>query len=342
MTRIQSVDSFRVFAIIAVIGLHTATYSGSATVDRSLDVATVLNNLDRFAVPLFFVLSGYFWANRCRTGPDYLERSFSASKRTLLIFIAWSCLYLVAPVGDAFQMYGVTGPAKEFYWKLSAPAGFLNALLEGPKVHLWFLPALALITLISGSLLRWNLRWILTSVAVILYLIGLAGGAYASTAVGFHSNFTFRNGPFFGLIFFVSGYWLQGIDRTRAWLPIGILLVIAGVALQLSEVKWLHDNWGVSMRQDFVLGTYPFGMGVALIALSDARGLQMRKLASIGQLVLGVYASHFLFVDLLRPVDELHHGQPLWDVGYIGIVFIMSLIVTYGLSKASLTRKFVM
>ena len=64
--RIQSVDVFRVLAIAAVIALHTAPHTGPDAVGLRVDVRTVFDQLERFAVPLFFMLSGYFWAGRCR------------------------------------------------------------------------------------------------------------------------------------------------------------------------------------------------------------------------------------------------------------------------------------
>lgn len=341
MERIQSVDVFRVFAIIAVVALHTAVYSGPNAVGRELDTATLLNNAYRFAVPLFFVLSGYFWASRCATGAELLRRSVVMSKRVLLIFLAWAVIYLIAPVGEAFHAYGYLGSIKAFYWTLSSPNGMLDALLVGPKVHLWFLPALISIVLISGVFVARQMDRSLLALAIALYLIGLAGGAYANTPLGLQSGFNFRNGPFFGLIFFVTGYWLQKRGQHIVSLPLGLLLAVTGLVLHVLEVKWLHGAWGTSMWQDFVVGTYPFGVGVALMALSNARGLQMPRLATIGQLVLGIYASHYLFVDLLRPVDDVHHGMLAWDVAYVAVVFALALGTTYGLSRFAWTRRFV-
>ena len=66
--RIRSVDVFRVLAIAAVIALHTAPHAGPDAVGSRFDARTVWDQLERFAVPLFFMLSGYFWAGRCQDG----------------------------------------------------------------------------------------------------------------------------------------------------------------------------------------------------------------------------------------------------------------------------------
>ena len=64
---------------------------------------------------------------------------------------------------------------------------------------------------------------------------------------GLHVTFNFRDGPFFSLIFFVTGYFLH--------------------------------------KRDYVAGTYFFGVGVALIALSDSPWLPSPRLAAIGPYV---------------------------------------------------------
>jgi surface polysaccharide O-acyltransferase-like enzyme len=95
------------------------------------------------------------------------------------------------------------------------------------------------------------------------------------------------------------------------------------------------------MSQDYVVGTYFLGLGVTLVALSNARPLRMPALASVGPLVLGIYACHFLYVDLLRPLDDAYHGEPLWAGSYVALVFMLSLVTAAALSRLSMTRRFV-
>ena len=57
MKRLQSVDVMRVIAITAVIAIHTIPFTPpSVPIGQSFDLATVVNGLARFAVPLFFIL----------------------------------------------------------------------------------------------------------------------------------------------------------------------------------------------------------------------------------------------------------------------------------------------
>src|SRR5690349_5639035 len=89
MSRIQTVDVFRVLAILAVIALHLARHDGPGAVGTAFDPATFMNLVERFAVPMFFILSGYFWAEKCRARLDYWGCSLALGRRVLLLFAAW-------------------------------------------------------------------------------------------------------------------------------------------------------------------------------------------------------------------------------------------------------------
>jgi surface polysaccharide O-acyltransferase-like enzyme len=82
--RIESIDAMRVLAMLAVIQIHSTWYSKVNV--TSLDLATIADQLARFAVPFFFVISGYLWASRASVTGDYWPRSVVTSRRVLIIF----------------------------------------------------------------------------------------------------------------------------------------------------------------------------------------------------------------------------------------------------------------
>jgi surface polysaccharide O-acyltransferase-like enzyme len=341
MPRFQAVDVFRVLAILAVIALHTATHEGPGAVGTAFDAATFLNQVERFAVPLFFILSGYFWSAKCRERADYLRCSLALGRRVLLLFLAWCAVYFLVSELDTIGRLGVAGALAAWVARLAGMrGGYATLLLQGAKVHLWFLPALAIAALLSGALLARRLDRTLFALAIVLYAIGLAGKAYADTPLGFHTAFNLRNGPFFSLLMFATGYALQRRGAQPSWASAGALLAAGGLLLQLGEVAWLHHRFGTGMAQDFTLGTWPFGLGMAMIALSDLRLARIPALAALGPLVLGVYASHYLFVDGLRAVDGIEAG-PAGGLRYVLLVFLLSLGFTWVVSRIPVARRVV-
>jgi len=328
--RIQSVDVFRVLAIAAVIALHTAPHTGPDAVGLRFDVRTVCDQLERFAVPLFFMLSGYFWAGRCQDPAACWAAGLALARRVLVLFVAWSVIYfLITDATVGWQ--AATRPLP----------GLPTLLLQGTKVHLWFLPALALAALVSGALLARGRERTLFLLAIALYAAGLAGKAYADTPIGFHTHVNMRNGPCFSLIMFATGIRLRHLGPQPAWRRLGPALALGGLALQVAEVAWLHARWGTNMAQDFVLGTYFYGLGVTMLALSDPAPLRVPRLAGLGPLVLGIYASHFLFVDLLARPDSPLRAIPGWDIIVVALVFALSLALTGLLWRFAPTRRLV-
>jgi surface polysaccharide O-acyltransferase-like enzyme len=339
MPRLQAVDVFRVLAILAVIALHTARHEGPGAVGSAFDTATFLNQAERFAVPLFFILSGYFWSAKCAGRADYLPCSLALVKRVLVLFGVWCAVYFLVAEAAALHRLGLPGALALWLDRLARMrGGFGTMLLQGAKVHLWFLPALAAAALVSGALLSRQLERTLFVLAIVLYAIGLAGKAYADTPLGFHTAFNLRNGPFFSLLMFATGHALRQRGPKPSWTAIGALLAIAGLLLQMGEVAWLHQRFGSSMAQDFVVGTWPFGLGMSMLALSDLRWVRIPALAALGPLVLGIYASHYLFVDGLRPVRGIDAG-PAGGLRYVLLVFLLSLGLTWALSRLPLVRR---
>jgi surface polysaccharide O-acyltransferase-like enzyme len=342
--RMESVDVARVVAVLAVIAIHTSPFEFKLqTIGEEVDLATVINQISRFAVPMFSVLAGYFWANKFENDSCLFQSTISLAKRIAFLYVAWSAIYLLPTnLIDSFA-YGALGPIKRIYWNLrSAASQPLVTLFEGTKVHLWFLASLLCCIGISAVLIRFNLKRSLVILALILYFLGLAGKAYSDSPFGFQSSFNFRYGPFFLLIFFITGYFLQRKKTKDSWFSIGCFIFVFGFILQFFELHILNTKWGVSLAQDYVVGTFFLGTGAALIALSNTKLLHLSRIASIGKLVLGIYASHYIFIDLLSPIDKRYAGDILWDVAFVCAVFFLSYVTALGCSKYQLTKKLVL
>lgn len=339
----QSVDVVRVIAIFAVVTIHTMPLDNTYIwIGRDLNVGYLLNQLARFAVPFFFVISGYFWASKINSGSPIAGSTKKMAKKIFTIFFAWSVIYLLPTnLFDTFQ-YGALGPLKQIYWNVASLFNHpVRTAMEGAKVHLWFLVSLLFCLAICAILVARKMKKSLIGLSIALYGIGLLGKAYADSPIGFHSEFNFRDGPFFGLIFFVTGYVLSESKQRKSWLMLGLSLTIFGTLMHFAELFMLRLLWGATMLQDYVIGTYFMGVGVTLVALSNPIFLSLNRLSKIGPLVLGIYAIHFVFVDLLHPFGAGVTGVTWWEFGFPISVLVLSYASTYAMSRFSLTRPIV-
>jgi surface polysaccharide O-acyltransferase-like enzyme len=344
MSRVQSVDAVRALAVLAVIVIHTTPFADpSSPFGSRLDLAVMLNQFSRFAVPYFFVVSGYFWSSKFTGRDQVVMPTVKMLKRVAYIFMAWSVIYLLPTNLSVVLSSGAMGFIKVFYWNILSiidhPWMFV---LQCTKEHLWFLVSLWMCLLISGLMLFMNLNRALMFLAISLYAIGLCGKAYAVTPIGFHVDFNFIYGPFFGLIFFAVGHQMRRWGAKVAWFWPGLMLAVIGYVMQFFELLALNRYWDGRLIQDYVLGTLFIGVGVAMMALSTQHLLRVPFLERVGRLGLGVYASHFVFVDLLSPLDQMYAGSPWWDIFYTVTVFLLAYFTAHLMSKYRYTRRIVM
>jgi len=342
VNRIGGVDGMRFFAIIAVIMLHTTPFKYSSETAQIYPFLNLLiNQTSKFAVPFFFIASGYFWGRKLESGHDVAVISAGMIKRLVIIFLGWSLIYIMPYNLTSVITYGILGPIKISYWNLERLAASpLTPLSQGTKIHLWFLIALVNSVAICWFFVKKDLKKHLAPCGLTLYLIGLLAKSYMGTPLGFSINFDTRNGPFFGTLFFITGYYLRNKRVSlRVHLFQGIALALGGLILQALELSFLNRYFDTPMDQDYVIGTYFLGLGAFLISLSTLRFLAGKWIAFFGRHTLGVYCVHYIYVDLLEPVDKIYYG-PSWDIWYVVLVTALSLSTALIAAHSPLLRKY--
>jgi len=344
MSRIQSIDVFRVFAIIAVISIHTTPFRGVENNQAYTLLNVAINQGARFAVPFFFVISGFFFAKKIYGGRQLLPTTTSTLKRLLAIWLFFSVIYILPYNLIAAFEYGALGPIKVVYWNLLRIADDpIQFIFQGTKGHLWFLVSLCISIIITSLFFKCfqrNHLALLIIFSVALYVFGLLAKAYAGTPVGINIDFNTRNGPFFSTVFFVMGLVLSRLKLNQNYLYYGLLVLFLGYTIHLGEIYYLYSAYGTwPTSHDYVFGTLFVGLGVSLMALSNHPLLNSQGLSVIGRYTLGIYAIHFVFVDMLRSIDK-EVSSPVWEVGYVFIVFLLSVSITLLLSKSERLNKY--
>lgn len=341
-SRIESVDVLKALAVVAVIALHTQPFRTPISyAEPTWDLALIINQLSRFAVPFFFVISGYFWGVKLQRSGCPEKVFLPMAARLFLVFTAWSIVYIFPfNLGEVSQS-GFSLFVKSAYWNLvSILHRPFVSILQGTKSHLWFLISLIFSLAISHFFVQRRLYKTLIALSLILYLIGILGKAYADTPIGLHIAFNTRNGPFFSTIFFVTGYFLSSTNPQKYWFWIGIIFFGFGCALHFFELFILWKLYRISLYQDYLVGTYFMGIGTGLAALSSHSFLKSKLLSLIGKSTLGIYAIHIIFVELLSPIAGFIESA-LWQIFYVIFVLIFSYTAVWLLSKNEFAKRFV-
>ena len=172
----KGIEVFRVFAILAVIAIHTSPFSdkkGTFLFWEYNTLANFIKGFTSFAVPYFFIISGFLYGLKTSN----LSSSFldiytkKRLKKLLILFLSWSFVYCLPYRIYILLESGVVLWLKYCYWHLlfliSHP---IKTLLEGSSTHLWFLNTLIWAVFITWICIRKNAKKILVICSMLLYL----------------------------------------------------------------------------------------------------------------------------------------------------------------------------
>ena len=335
-TRMVGIDAIRILAALSVIFLHAKPFM--STPDYGGTPYSVLKDIivqfARFAVPFFFVASGYFISRRLTTSPESASMAWPYIRRIGAFYLIWSAVYLLFPSNWLRGL--IDGNIRLFYWHL---ANSFTALTSNPivfvfkstSVHLWFLPALIFAVLMLALAIRYRVSRLFLPFAGGLYGIGLLADAYSKTRFGLSINHHLVLGLCYAPLFVGLGWTLAA--RTAPKCSTAILFIVCGFALQIAEAQWLSRTYGVSLISTaYLIGTVPFGLGFMLLGLTLPALGGRDMLTRIGNMTLGIYLVHLWVKPLLLPLDQVFNGV-MWELGFPIMIFAVSLLLTLWLSR---------
>ena len=102
-------DGLRIFAALCVIFMHTAAGPLRAGVNTDWHLLNVCTSLALTAVPLFFMVSGYYLRRDDMTNAQVHERMCLKVKRFGGLLLDWALFYLAWTLLRAYASDGVTG-----------------------------------------------------------------------------------------------------------------------------------------------------------------------------------------------------------------------------------------
>lgn len=314
--RQNGLDLGRVIAIVVVIMIHLPNPNWS-----------VIN----FAVPYFFVLSGYLLSRRADAG----KFEFSVLKKFVFrhwkLFGFWALVYsLIPPNWPYYAMHG--GWADGFQNTLAASLSkFLmnpvNFLLDGPPYgfHLWYLACAPLAAGFVFMLARQKLQFIaillaFACVGVLLLLKPeqrLGTDYWASNA---------KLGLLSAIPCICFGWFYALRHKADKHLLIGIVLFMVGMACALPD-----KNTAFNSVAGIILGSGLFVVLFAFPVLPFGGVWSM-----LGRMSLGVYLIHLA----LRPIVFFALPKIAWAPSWTGIALLttLSFIATFLVSKIPIIK----
>jgi peptidoglycan/LPS O-acetylase OafA/YrhL len=331
--RLNGVDSLKSIAVLAIILIHFFP--------APEPYYSIVSQLTRFAVPFFFIASGFFYAQGiCKRG--WLINLKRSIKRLFVLYLVWWCIYVANPSFVNIRKFGLYG---SYLLKWKDYTGSLEKiLLMGPAPHLWFLISLIL-SIIAFNFLAFILKKKVLFIfifSIILYVIGVLGGSYSITSVGIHIPINTRDFIFFSMLPFCAGYAIfLKRDLVSDHFFIGLIIFFIGFMGHLAECRWLKLTFGVPPADnDYVFSTILMGIGAFVMSLSRSQILDINLFVKLGRLSLGMYLVHILVLYRV-PYLEPFFSVTAWI--FIGplLAYFFCALLCFSISKVPYIKRIV-
>lgn len=203
----------RLLAMGFVVSIHTDPFRGIGVYGNTLNF--VIDSTARFAVPFFFVTSGYFFALKtvhCDPTKYFIKRATTIISLYIFgLLLAFPVFLIGATVHASSNIEEITYSS---LLKISEFTSALDLLYYGNSISeiLWFLPALLFsLGFLYLAILSRTTKYVVP-VSASLHVIGLLRASYTMVI---DIPFETRDALFFRFFYTSLGYWIASSD----WQP---------------------------------------------------------------------------------------------------------------------------
>lgn len=305
MQRNYTVDIIRIIGAFCVVVLH----SPLGTLPNLVALGLRLGS--RWAVPFFFLVSGYLIARRTRESGQNVEVAKSINN-LIAIFIISNIIYLLYFLLD----HNPATPTDLTF----------TSLFIGQRGHLWFIGAsiFALILLQYVTSRYSDLVVLCLAITVLLVVVGSDGYSKVSGVTMQYEIARYLTSiPFIFIGYLISRYNAR-LPRLSA---LGCLLwIIAGFLLEFGEATLLYLKVGSSPHnQELLLGTTIVALGIFYFSLTVPIATE-NKLAKNGRVYsLLIYLYHPLLIMIL--FDNMVIGKYGNWLYWISPILVFSILL---------------
>lgn len=312
--RLSNIDKLKAVCAFLVVCIH-APFNG--------EYEQYFVVLTRIAVPIFFMLSGFFY-NRAVASRQI--------KKLLLLLVSANTIYLVWKLGIAIAKDELSlWIGKTFTIKNIAKFLILN---DNPiQSHLWYLGAALYVTFIITVMSRFlgddKCKTLLYIVTPILLIGDLVLGKYSLLI--FHRELPYiivRNWLFVGIPYFTIGIWIQDhikhILRLRYWMLVAIIM-IASLTTILEKYLLVLNN--ADAARDHYLSTTILAISVFLLFLLYVN-TEDNCISRIGRNdSTWVYILHPIVIPLFDALVRNCGIDKIYDYTRPFIIYIVTIVI---------------
>lgn len=334
--RLVYYDILRIIATFAVIIIHVSAENWSTTtIDNNWLINNFINSLVHcWAVPMFVTISGALLLNKKNFTLKNMIKKYIP--RILICLVIWHFIYYFFSV-------------REF--SLTSIIHAIKALLLGNTYsHLWYLYlviGLYLITPVLSKMLKnlsnTELLYLLTIGFIVQSLIPTIELITKIELMQFIWPYKIFDFSYF-ILYYILGYYLSqnNIRYSKIIFALSIIMLI-GVSI-LSNINSINSGIPISYSTTENFISVLLVTSMFSVVKEKYGNVKNDKITCTGKLMFGVYLIHFLIEKILLSFG-LHANiiNPICGNLLIStVVFIISFIIVYIVSKIPIIKKIVL
>jgi surface polysaccharide O-acyltransferase-like enzyme len=349
MERNYAIDYLKFYAIFAVILIHTGPFEGAAIFGiDGYYIDFTIDTLSRFAVPFFFISSGYLFGMKMQTTKSRSIYFSSYVSKMVNLFLSWFIFYLLYDLFvkiffGSFNPFSVPEIIKFIEENIKLEVFFYGA---STGYQLWYLIALIWSILILFVFVHLNKLNLLLFISLGLNMIGLFSQSYSGLIT---LPFGTRDAFFFGLLYTTLGAYAAYNEKAIKGLALRIkpkrLIALFSIfsfllIIERAVTVFLLDG----KIGDYFLMTLPITISLFLYALSKPALGKDSLFTKVGKESVGVYVIHVFFIKFIHLLTDVAgfsslEENILWHILFSPIVFVLSYL-SYGVLQKMKKRKF--
>ena len=331
--RIYGLDILKAFCITFIILLHTGALNNCLSIN--------LDPLCRFAVPCFFMITGFFYHSSVNA-----KRDVSQIKKVIILILIANAVLIFLNIIDCL----VSGNSV-VDWLLSCFSTrkmirlllFNNGIIDGRfgSDHIWYLNALLYVLVIAFIFRKMGIYKVLYYLSPVILICGFVVECFSQQLFGLNfsaeaSYCYYRNFLTVGIPYFCIGSFLRCFNMEKIIKYRFTILILSVILLCVSFVEFKIDlHFSFCTNGEFFILTPFYSIGIFLFFYSTFADKKPNKLFSfialIGErYVVWIYLFHFPIIALIRVLFSCC-GLPYVNLFVLSLLtLLLSLLVSVG------------
>lgn len=307
-------DVVRVLAMLAVIVLHTSSayiWNETRLSFGGVNLAFFLNQIARFSVPTFVLLSGVSLG--FSSAPFSLGRFWkSRLMKIILPYLMWCVLYDLDQMGNLELLLSGDSAGLVGFWK--------GVLWGSFAPHLYFVPVILQLYFLYPLLKKWvqnrpgqalGISFLLTAFCLLAAWLPCFGIPVLPPQVMFYTYHLFPAWIFY----FVWGLYLTGprLQKALAFAKRHALLLTGGIlvyAILFVAESWQNLSFNLSVKPTVIPFVFlAFYAGAGIGGRLESREPVAKVVTALAKVSYPTYLCHVFFLSLLRKCPAFGPGM---------------------------------